>query len=88
MLCNVLSENGMNDLAYTLLLNEENPGWLFSVQNGATTIWERWDSLDETGQFSPSGLNSLNHYAYGAIAEWMLKYSAGIRARLTSPGFR
>lgn len=88
MLCNVLSENGMDELAYSLLLREEYPGWLFSVRHGATTIWERWDSLDENGHFSPSGLNSLNHYSYGAIVEWMFRHSAGIAPRLETPGFR
>lgn len=88
MLCNVLSENGMNELAYSLLLSEEYPGWLFSVKRGATTIWERWDSLDENGHFSPSGLNSLNHYSYGAIVEWMFRHSAGISPRVEKPGFR
>lgn len=88
MMCDVLSSNGMNDLAYSLLLNEECPGWLYSVKKGATTIWERWDSLDDSGHFSTSGLNSLNHYSYGAIVEWMFKHSAGISPRLTAPGFR
>ena len=88
MLCNVLSENGMNDLAYSLLLNEEYPGWLLSVKLGATTIWERWDSLDENGHFSSSGLNSLNHYSYGAIVEWLFRHAAGLAPRLENPGFR
>lgn len=88
MLCNVLSENGMNDLAYSLMLNEEYPGWLFSVKCGATTIWERWDSLDENGNFSPSGLNSLNHYSYGAIVEWLFRHAAGITPIMEKPGFR
>lgn len=88
MLCEVLSENGMQDLAYTLLLNEDNPGWLFSVLHGATTIWERWDSLDENGHFSQSGLNSLNHYSYGAVVGWMYRHAAGMRTMQKFPGWR
>lgn len=65
LMCPVLSENGMNDLAYTLLLNEDYPGWLHEVKLGATTVWERWNSLDENGDISSTGMNSLNHYAYG-----------------------
>ena len=64
---NVLSENGMHDLSERLLLNEEYPGWLHEVNLGATTIWERWNSLDENGQISSTGMNSLNHYSYGSI---------------------
>ena len=88
MLCDVLADNGMAELAYSLLLYEGYPGWLYSVKSGATTCWERWDSLDEDGHFSDSGLNSLNHYAYGAIAGWLFKYAAGIRPRMEAPGYR
>ena len=75
----------MSDLAEKLLLNEEYPGWLREVRLGATTIWERWNSLDDEGHFSSSGMNSLNHYAYGAVMEWMYRHLAGIRA--AEPGF-
>lgn len=85
-ICNVLAENGMSDLAEKLLLNEEYPGWLREVRMGATTIWERWNSLDDQGHFSSNGMNSLNHYAYGAVMEWMYRHLAGIRA--AEPGFR
>lgn len=88
MMCNVLSENGMDELAYSLLLNENYPGWLYSVKKGATTIWERWDSIDDSGHFSQSGLNSLNHYSYGTIVEWLFRHVAGIAPRLEQPGFR
>jgi alpha-L-rhamnosidase len=88
LLCNVLSENGMNDMAYSLLVNEEYPGWLYSVKLGATTIWERWNSLDEKGHFSSTGMNSLNHYSYGSIVEWMYRHVAGINPILSKPGFR
>lgn len=67
LLCNVLTEHGMTDLAYRLLLNEEYPGWLHEVKLGATTVWERWNSLDENGRISSTGMNSLNHYSYGAV---------------------
>lgn len=88
LLCNVLSENEMNDMAYALLVNEEYPGWLYSVKLGATTIWERWNSLDESGHFSSTGMNSLNHYAYGSIVEWLYRHVAGLTPMLSKPGFR
>lgn len=77
VLCPVLSENGLNAMAYHLLLNEEYPGWLYEVNLGATTVWERWNSLDENGVISGTGMNSLNHYAYGSIADWMYRYMCG-----------
>lgn len=76
-LCQALSENNLNDRAYELLLNEEYPGWLFEVNLGATTVWERWNSLLEDGTISGTGMNSLNHYAYGSIAEWLYRYVIG-----------
>lgn len=79
VLCPVLSENGMNSLAYDLLLNEEYPSWLHEVNLGATTVWERWNSLDENGVISGTGMNSLNHYAYGSIAGWMYRYMCGFQ---------
>ena len=88
LLCNVLSDNGMTDMAYTLLLNEEYPGWLHEVKLGATTVWERWNSLDENGQVSSTGMNSLNHYAYGAVLEWIFRHAAGIDLKEESPGAR
>lgn len=77
VLCPSLSENGENELAYTLFLNREYPGWLHEVKLGATTVWERWNSLDETGHISSVGMNSLNHYAYGSISEWIYRYVCG-----------
>ena len=77
VLCPALSEHGLNALAYSLLLNEDYPGWLHEVNLGATTIWERWNSLDENGMISGTGMNSLNHYAYGSIADWMYRYMCG-----------
>ncbi len=70
-LCQALCQAGLTDKAYTLLLNEEYPGWLYEVNLGATTIWERWNSLLPDGSISSTGMNSLNHYAYGAIAQWL-----------------
>ncbi|WP_190945648.1 alpha-L-rhamnosidase [Paenibacillus sp. UASWS1643] len=83
-----LSNNGSNDLAYTLLLNDDYPSWLYAVKLGATTIWERWNSVMPDGKMSSTGMNSLNHYAYGAIAEWMYRSVAGINPVEEAPGFR
>jgi alpha-L-rhamnosidase len=77
-LCRVLSNNGANDLAYHLLLNEDYPSWLYAVNLGATTIWERWNSLNPDGSFSSTGMNSFNHYAYGSIVEWMYRDVCGL----------
>jgi alpha-L-rhamnosidase len=88
LLCNVLSDNGMSDLAYRLLLNEEYPGWLYTVNLGATTIWERWNSVEADGRISSTGMNSLNHYAYGSIVEWLYRHAAGINPTVENPGFR
>jgi alpha-L-rhamnosidase len=87
-LCRVLSENGNNDLAYTLLLNKDYPSWLYAVTMGATTIWERWNSVLPDGKISGTDMNSLNHYAYGSIAEWMYRNVAGINPIEEHPGFR
>lgn len=85
-LCKVLSENGEHELAGKLLLNEDYPSWLYSVNRGATTIWERWNSINEDGTFDESGMNSLNHYAYGSIGDWMYRKLAGINPLL--PGYK
>ncbi len=77
-LCRVLSNIGANDLAYQLLLNEDFPSWLYAVNLGATTIWERWNSLNPDGSISSTGMNSLNHYAYGSIVEWMYRDMCGL----------
>jgi|GEM_PF-1179135 len=79
-LCPVLSEMGYSEVAYKILETDTYPSWLYSVKNGATTTWERWDGYNaETGKFGFSGMNSLNHYAYGAVGEWMYRYQAGIQ---------
>lgn len=85
-----LSQFGQDDLAYDLLLQRQNPSWLYSVDQGATTIWERWDSYTiETGfNKHPWNMNSFNHYAYGVVAEWMFRYVGGIEADEAQPGFK
>ena len=87
-LCPALTENGFNELAYDLLINEEYPGWLYAVKLGATTIWERWNSVYADGSISTTGMNSLNHYAYGSIAGWMYRYMIGIQPLEEAPGFK
>lgn len=85
-LCHVLSENGMHELAGSLFLKEDYPSWLYAVKKGATTVWERWNSIKPDGSFDESGMNSLNHYAYGSIADWMYEKLAGINC--IKPGFK
>lgn len=83
-----LSQFGMDDLAYAILLQHNCPSWLYSVDQGATTIWERWNSYTLEGGISKSiEMNSFNHYAYGAVAEWMYRYMAGIAPDYDNPGF-
>jgi alpha-L-rhamnosidase len=77
-LCRVLSNIGANEYAYKLLLNEDYPSWLYAVNLGATTIWERWNSLNPDGTVSSTDMNSLNHYAYGSIVEWMYRDMCGL----------
>lgn len=88
LVCEVLSRFGRTDLAYKILLQEENPGWMFPVKNGATTMWERWDSWTPEAGFHPQEMNSFNHYAYGAIGNWLFQTAAGIRPLPESPGFQ
>ncbi len=85
LLCPALSDAGLDNEAYGLLLKEDYPSWLYCVNLGATTIWERWNSLDADGRITGTDMNSLNHYSYGAIVEWMFGYAAGIQA--VEPGF-
>lgn len=85
-MCNALAEAGLMDTAYDFLFHEEYPGWLYEVNMGATTVWERWNSVLPDGKISDTGMNSLNHYAYGSVAEFLYRYAAGIRE--TSPGFK
>lgn len=85
-LCHVLSDNGHTDVAYDLLLQKTFPSWLYPVTAGATTIWERWDGQRPDGTFQDAGMNSFNHYAYGAIGDWMYRVSAGLDSR--DPGYK
>ena len=78
-LCHVLSQNGRSDIAVKLLLQKSYPSWLYPVTQGATTIWERWDGLKPNGDTQTPSMNSYNHYAYGAIGEWMYTYLLGIQ---------
>lgn len=87
-LCRMLSENGMNDLAYHLLLEKGFPGWLYEVLMGATTVWERWNSVLPDGKISGTEMNSLNHYAYGSIVEWMYRNMLGIQPMEEGAGFK
>ncbi len=83
-----LTENGMADMAYELLFQRKNPSWLYSVDNGATTIWERWNSYMVDKGMGPNGMNSFNHYAYGAVCEWIWETVAGIASDPSDPGFK
>jgi len=74
--------------AWDLLLREDFPSWLYEVKLGATTIWERWNSLTPEGTFSETGMNSLNHYAYGSVESWVYRHAAGIQPLDAAPGFR
>ncbi len=74
-----LSENGYTDMAYKLLLREESPSWLYSVNRGATTMWEHWNGIKEDGSFWSADMNSFNHYAYGAVFDWIFGVSLGIK---------
>ena len=85
-MCAVLADNGMADYAYDFLFGESFPGWLYEVNLGATTIWERWNSVLPDGTIADNEMNSLNHYAYGSVAEFLYAYAAGIRP--AAPGFR
>ncbi len=87
-LCPALSENGLDEYAYELLLADKCPSWLYAVDRGATTMWERWNSIREDGSMGDVRMNSFNHYAFGAIAEWMYRYVAGINPVEEAPGFR
>ena len=82
-----LTQVGLDSLAYSLLLQTENPSWLYSVRQGATTIWERWNSYTKDKGFGEVGMNSFNHYAYGAVCQWMFSRMAGITPDESAPGY-
>ncbi|HZH66891.1 MAG TPA: glycoside hydrolase family 78 protein [Flavisolibacter sp.] len=85
-LCHVLTRFGYDSVAYKLLLQETYPSWLYPVKMGATTIWERWDGQKPDSTFQNPGMNSFNHYAYGAIGDWMYRVMAGINEG--EPGYK
>jgi alpha-L-rhamnosidase len=85
-ICRVLEDTGYLDVAYKLLEQETFPSWLFPVKNGATTIWERWDSWTPDKGFQAASMNSFNHYAYGAIGAWLVGTVAGIELDADQPG--
>ena len=87
ILCRTLNECGLDSLAYSLLLQTRDPSWLYSVRQGATTVWERWNSYTLERGFGDVGMNSFNHYAYGAVAEWMFSGICGIKPDPEKPGF-
>jgi alpha-L-rhamnosidase len=88
MICQVLTDNGYEDLAYMLLMRQQYPSWLYPITMGATTIWERWDGIKPDSTFQNKGMNSFNHYAYGAVGDWLYSYVAGIRIDENEPGYK
>jgi alpha-L-rhamnosidase len=87
-LCHVLSENGHLDTAYKLLLQQDYPSWLYQVTKGATTIWEHWDGIKPDGSFWSADMNSFNHYAYGAIGDWLYRTAAGLNIDEAKPAYK
>jgi alpha-L-rhamnosidase len=87
-LCHVLSRFGYTDVAYRLLMQETFPSWLYPVKMGATTIWERWSGIRPDSTFEPASMNSFNHYAYGAIGDWMYRVVAGIDTDSSGAGYK
>lgn len=87
-LCHVLTRFGYTDIAYSLLMQKTYPSWLYPVTKGATTIWERWNGIRTDGSFEPASMNSFNHYAYGAIGDWMYRVVAGLGMDETIPGYK
>src|SRR5919107_2030582 len=86
-LCPVLTEAGYTDVAYRLLGNETYPSWGYTIKNGATTIWERWDGWTEEHGFQSPNMNSFNHYSLGSVGEWLYRYVAGIDLDPQMPGY-
>jgi alpha-L-rhamnosidase len=87
-LCHVLTRFGYNDLSYKLLLQPTYPSWLYPVKMGATTIWERWDGRKPDSTFQTPGMNSFNHYSYGAIGDWMYRVMVGLDTYEDKPGYK
>ena len=87
-LCHVLTRFGYTDIAYKLLLQQDYPSWLYPVKMGATTIWERWDGQKPDSSFQTPGMNSFNHYAYGAIGDWMYRKMVGLDTYEDGAGYK
>src|SRR5258705_75504 len=87
-LCEVLTRYGYDTVSYKLLLQETYPSWLYPVKMGATTIWERWDGQKPDSSFQTPGMNSFNHYAYGAIGDWMYRNITGLDTDDEDPGYK
>jgi alpha-L-rhamnosidase len=87
-LCLALSENGYHETAMKLLLQETYPSWLYSIKKDATTIWEHWDGIKQDGSFWSDDMNSFNHYAYGAIGDWMYRFIGGIDLDESEPAYK
>lgn len=87
ILMQTLTDNDMADVAYNLLFQRKNPSWIYSIDNGATTMWERWNSYTIEHGMGPKGMNSFNHYAYGCVCEWIWENAAGISCDASAPGF-
>jgi alpha-L-rhamnosidase len=88
LLCPTLTQIGRSDLAWQLLLTESYPSWLFSVKNGATTIWERWDGWTPEKGFQDSSMNSFNHYSFGSVGAWLYAGAGGIQLDQLHPGYK
>lgn len=88
LISETLTKTGHVDLAYMLLNRKEYPSWLYPVTQGATTIWERWDGIKPDGTFQDVGMNSFNHYAYGAVGDWLYKEVAGLNIDPLQPGYK
>ncbi len=86
-LLRTLAQNGKSELAYQLLFETRNPSWLYSVEHGATTMWEHWNSIKEDGSFWSTSMNSFNHYAYGSVYDWIFNYVVGISPREDHPAY-
>lgn len=84
----VLSDNGRDDIAYKMFQQHNYPSWIYPILQGATTIWERWNSYTIKNGFGPVSMNSFNHYSYGAVQDWMMAYSAGIQRDELKPGYK
>lgn len=80
-----LTKGGRVDIAYKLLLQEKAPSWIYSINKGATTMWEHWDCINDKGEFWSPNMNSFNHYAYGSVFDWIFNYAAGIN--IIKPGY-